>query len=78
MEPPPSVSNKSKAYFISNTSSSVKPGRSKAFALNCLDFVGPFFIQILFKYKPLSYNSISLIRAGIFWRIRGYSYMYEI
>lgn len=57
MDPPPSVSKRSKASLISRTSSSVRPGRSKALALNCLDLVLVFFINL--NYQTVKFDGMN-------------------
>ena len=58
MDPPPSVSKRSKASLISRTSSSVRPGLSKALALNCLDLVLAFFINL--NYQTVKNDELNL------------------
>ncbi len=57
IDPPPSVSKRSKASLISRTSSSVRPGRSNALALNCFDLVDVFFINL--NYQTVKTNELN-------------------
>jgi hypothetical protein len=44
--------------LISRTSSSVRPGRSNALALNCFDLVDVFFINL--NYQTVKKNELNL------------------